>query len=98
WLYEAKKLEGDAHLAEGKRFGRDAAFDLDRMMQSFEPAATAYAEAAVIARSDPAVHEAECELWTQVVIASDARPELLHPRFEKAKGACGKALAADPQR
>ena len=98
WLYEAKKLEGDAHLAEGKRFGRDAEFDLDRMMRSFEPAAAAYAEAATIARSDPAVHEAECELWTQVVIASDARPELLHPSFERARGACEKALAADPQR
>ncbi|MDC3954796.1 serine/threonine-protein kinase [Polyangium jinanense] len=98
WLHEAKKLEGDAHFAEGKRFGRDAAFDYDRMMRSFEPAAAAYAEAASIARSDPAVHEAECELWTQVVFASDARPELLRPSFEKAVSACGKALAADPQR
>ncbi|MDI1429124.1 serine/threonine-protein kinase [Polyangium sorediatum] len=98
WLHEAKKLEGDAHFAEGKRFGRDAAFDYDKMMQSFEPAAAAYAEAASIARSDPAVHEAECELWTQIVLASDARPELLRPSFEKATSACGKALVADPQR
>ena len=98
WLHEAKKLEGDAHFAEGKRFGRDAAFDYDKMMRSFEPAAAAYAEAASIARSDPAVHEAECELWTQVVFASDARPALLRPSFDKAITACGKAFAADPQR
>ncbi|MRG95423.1 serine/threonine-protein kinase [Polyangium spumosum] len=98
WLHEAKKLEGDAHFAEGKRFGRDAAFDHEKMMRAFEPAAAAYAEAASIARSDPAVHEAECELWTQVVIASDARPEQLRPSFERATSACGKALVADPQR
>ncbi|MDI3282548.1 serine/threonine-protein kinase [Polyangium sp. 15x6] len=98
WLHEAKKLEGDAHFAEGKRFGRDAAFDYDKMMRSFEPAAAAYAEAASIARSDPAVHEAECDLWTQVVNVADARPELLRPSFEKATNACGRALAADPQR
>ncbi|MDI1477267.1 serine/threonine-protein kinase [Polyangium sp. y55x31] len=98
WLHEAKKLEGDAHFAEGKRFGRDAAFDDEKMMRSFEPAAAAYAEAAAIARSDPAVHEAECELWTQIVLASESRPELLRPSFEKAKGACEKALAADAER
>jgi serine/threonine-protein kinase len=98
WLHEAKKLEGDALFAEGKRFGRDAAFDYDKMMRSFEPAAAAYADAAAIARSDPAVHEAECELWTQVVFASDARPEVLRPSFDKAMSACEKAFAADPHR
>jgi len=98
WLHEAKKLEGDVFLARGKQFGRDATFDHDKMMASFEPAAAAYEEAADIARSDPAVHEAECELWTQVVLASDARPDLLRPSFEKATRACGNALAADPRR
>jgi len=95
WLHEAKKLEGDARFAEGSRFRRDAAFDLDRMMQAFEPAAEAYAAAAEIARSDPAVHEAECELWSQVVLASDARPSLLRPSFEKARRACERAITAD---
>ncbi|MDI1450968.1 serine/threonine-protein kinase [Polyangium sp. 6x1] len=98
WLHEAKKLEGDAHFAEGKRFGRDAAFDDDKMMRSFEPAAAAYAEAASIARSDPAVHEAECELWTQILFASDTQPDRLRPSFEAARRACEKALVADPQR
>ncbi|MDC3957470.1 serine/threonine-protein kinase [Polyangium jinanense] len=98
WLHEAKKLEGDALFAEGSRFRRDAAFDLDRMMLAFEPAAAAYAAAAEIARSDPAIHEAECELWIQVVLASDARPALLRPSFEKARRACDRAIAADAQR
>ncbi|UQA55542.1 serine/threonine-protein kinase [Polyangium aurulentum] len=95
WLHEAKKLEGDARFAEGSRWKRDAAFDWDRMSVELERAAEAYAAAAEIARSDPAVHEAECELWTEQVLASDARPELLRPSFEKAERACNRAIAAD---
>lgn len=98
WLYEAKKLEGDAFFSEGKRYGRDAAFDDDKMMALFEPAAAAYAEAAVIARSDPLVHEAECEVWTQILAASDVRPKRLRASFDKAKNACEKAIAADSER
>jgi len=98
WLYEAKKLEGDAFFASGKRFQRDASFDYDKMMREIQPAAEAYAAAAEIARSDPAVHEAACELWTQVMLASDARPDLLRPSFEKARNACEEALAADTKK
>ncbi len=35
WLYEAKKLEGDAHYAMGSLFRHDAAFDWDKMMALF---------------------------------------------------------------
>jgi serine/threonine-protein kinase len=96
WLHEAKKLEGDARFAEGSRWRRDAAFDRDRMMQEFEPAAEAYAAAADIARSDPQVHEAACELWIQTIYASEARPDARSQSFEKAKLACGRAILASP--
>jgi serine/threonine-protein kinase len=97
WLYEAKKLEGDARFAEGSQWKHDAAFDYDRMMKEFGPAAEAYAAAAAIATSDPAVHEAECELWIQVVLASGVRPASLGPDFEKAKLSCERAVAASPK-
>ena len=63
WLYEAKKLEGDVLFAMGSQTGHDKAFDAKRTGELFERAAKAYAAAAEVGRSDPAVHEAECDLW-----------------------------------
>ena len=94
WLEEAKRLEGDAHFAMGRRFGADAAFDYDRMMVDYRAAAEAYRAAAEIARSDPQVHEAACRLWAQIMLASSARPETLRPSHEEAAAACGRAIAA----
>ncbi len=94
WLYEAKRLEGDAHFAIGSRFGADAAFDYDRMMIDYRAAAEAYRSAAEIARSDPEVHEAECRLWAQIMNASTAHPETLQSSYEQATAACGRALSS----
>jgi serine/threonine-protein kinase len=94
WLYEAKKLEGDALFARGSRFGPDAAFDYDRMIVDFEAAAAAYANAADIARSDPRVHEAECRLWAQVMNAAPVHRESLRASHDRAKAACERAIAA----
>ncbi|WP_437675776.1 protein kinase domain-containing protein [Sorangium sp. So ce131] len=98
WLYEAKKLEGDARFALGSRFRHDAAFDIDRMMEHFQLAAEAYGVASEVARSDPRVHEGECELWAQVMNAATARRETLRSSFDKAKAACGRAIAASSRR
>jgi eukaryotic-like serine/threonine-protein kinase len=95
WLYEAKKLEGDARFAMGSRFRHDEAFDYDRMSVEFQAAAESYQRAAEIARSDSRVHLAECELWAQTMNAVTARKESLMPSFEKAKAACGRAITAD---
>jgi serine/threonine-protein kinase len=94
WLYEARKLEGDARFALGSRFRADAAFDRGRMTAELQAAAAAYAGAAEIARSDPRVHEAECELWVQVMNAAYASHEPLRPSYEKAREACQRAIAA----
>jgi hypothetical protein len=94
WLYEAKKLEGDARFAIGSRYGPDAAFDYDRMTVEFQAAAEAYAGAAEIARSDPRVHEAECRLWAQVMNAATTHTDSLRPSHDRAKAACDRAIAA----
>lgn len=94
WLYEAKKLEGDAHFADGSRFRHDADFDYEKMMSRFRLAAEAYASASEAGRSDPRVHEAECELWVQVMNSSFSREDAIKPSFEKADAACAKALRA----
>jgi serine/threonine-protein kinase len=94
WLPDAKKLEGDVHFAEGSRFRPDAAFDYDRMMLHFNRSYEAYQRAAAIARSDPEVHSAECELWIQVMSASQARPESLGSSFDKARLACERGVAS----
>ena len=94
WLYEAKKLEGDAHYALGSPFRHDAAFDWDKMMAHFQPAAEAYRAAAEIARSDPGVHRAECELWEKIGLAEGGRNGDTTSAFEQAGRACGRAVAA----
>ncbi len=76
------------------RYRADAAFDYDRMMIWFRQAEDAYRAAADLGRSDPAVHEAECDLWTQRMNAATQRNESLHPSFEAARAACERALTA----
>jgi serine/threonine-protein kinase len=94
WLYEARKLEGDALFARGSRFRYGAAFDHDRMMASYGLAAEAYRAAAEIGRSDPEIYLGACEIWIQVMSAASAHPATLRESSEKAQAACGQAIAA----
>ncbi|HEU4538716.1 MAG TPA: serine/threonine protein kinase, partial [Polyangiaceae bacterium] len=97
WMHEAKKLEGDALFALGSRHRADKAFDYDKAMAAFERAARAYAEAAELGRSDPAVHAADCELWAQIMNAASEHGGPVRPGFERARAACERAIAASPQ-
>jgi serine/threonine-protein kinase len=94
WLYEAKKLEGDARFAVGNRYRADAAFDYDRMTVEFRAAAEAYASAGEIARSDPRVHTAACVLGGQIMNAAAMRSEPLRPSHDQARAACDRAIGA----
>ncbi len=97
WLYEAKKLEGDVLFALGSRTRADKnPFDYDRTMDYFGQAAAAYAAAADIARSDPAVHESACDLWIQAMNAAGEHGAPIRPAFEQARGACERAIVASP--
>src|SRR5262249_6263228 len=78
------------------RYRHDADFDWDKMMAHFGPGAEAYRVAADIARSDPDVHRAACELWLQIMYATDYKRESPYPAFDKAKTACERAVEASP--
>jgi eukaryotic-like serine/threonine-protein kinase len=94
WLYEAKRLEGDAYFMLGSRFRHDADFDWDKMMEHFGPAGEAYRNASEIARSAPDVHGAECELWFQIMYGFASKRESPIAAFEKAKAACERSVKA----
>jgi len=94
WLYEAKKLEADALFAEGSKVRHDAAFDFDKMMQSFDPAAAAYEIASRMGESDPAAHLAECVLWEKIARAADANGKPPDKEIDKAEAACSRAVIA----
>ncbi|MFO0585999.1 MAG: serine/threonine-protein kinase [Polyangiaceae bacterium] len=96
WLYEAKKLEGDVLFAMGSQTGHDKAFDAARTKALFERSAKAYEEAADIGRSDPAVHEAACDMWIQAMYTAGEAGESMRPEFDRAKAACGRAITASP--
>ncbi len=97
WLYEAKKLEGDVLFALGNLTGHDKLFDHARTSRHFEEAASAYRAAADVARSDPAVHEAECSLWIQAMNAAAEHGDSMRPGFERARSACERAIIASPR-
>ncbi|XXX81435.1 serine/threonine-protein kinase [Sorangium sp. So ce134] len=98
WLHEAKKLEGDVLFAMGSRYRHDAAtFDFEKMKGHFDRAAEAYGIAAEHGRSDPSVHAAACELWTQTMNAAGKHGASMRPSFERARQACGRAIAASPR-
>jgi serine/threonine-protein kinase len=98
WLYEAEVLVGDTHYAVGSQWRPDSAFDYDKMMAHFTPAAEAYRRAASMARSDPAVHEAECELGFHFLSADGRRGVSPRDSFERAKPACDQAVLTSSKR
>jgi predicted Ser/Thr protein kinase len=92
WMYEPKKLEGDALYAEGSKYRHDTAFDYEKMKGYFDRAAEAYRAAAEMGSSDPDVHLAECELWEKMGWAASAQGLPPGPPFEAAKAACDRAV------
>ncbi|PTL82892.1 serine/threonine-protein kinase [Vitiosangium sp. GDMCC 1.1324] len=92
WMYEPKKLEGDALYAEGSKYRHDAAFDYEKMKGYFERAADAYRVAAEMGSSDPAIYQAQCELWEKMGWADFSRDLPPGPSFATAEVACNRAV------
>jgi serine/threonine-protein kinase len=97
WLYEAKKLEGDALRALGSQYDISARFDWDKMMAYMKPAAEAYRVAAETARSDPEVHLAACELWANITQVTLSKGEPLNASLSSADETCARAIQASPR-
>lgn len=96
WLYEARKLEGDVRVAQGRRLEAQGLYE--QALSSYEAAGVAYQAAIAYARSDAALYEAECERWLEVVGVRLRRGESPIPTIEKAVGACGVAQRINPDR
>jgi serine/threonine-protein kinase len=95
WLYEAKKLEGDARFAAGT-FANDHG-QKEQARSELEKAAAAYRVAADMARSDATIHEALAEAWLQLLRMDTWQSRPFQPALEAALAACNEALAANPR-
>lgn len=94
WLYEAKKLEGDARFASGlheSESGRK-----EEGYHLLELAVEAYDAAAAIATSDAAVHQALCEAQIQILKLQTWDSVPYQHAFDQARKACDDAFAASP--
>ncbi len=95
WLYEARKLEGDALFEAGM-----AATDSGKRNEArvlFGKAISAYEQGATMARSDAEVHEALCGAWIQQ-LALDRWERTPHQTaFDAAVSTCDASLAANPR-
>jgi len=94
WMYEPKKLEGDALYAEGSKYRHDAAFDYEKMKGYFDRAAEAYRVAAEIGSSDPSLYRAQCELWEKMGWAAFSQGVPPGPPLQAAEEACRRAVQA----
>ncbi|HZF55135.1 MAG TPA: protein kinase [Polyangiaceae bacterium] len=94
WLYEAKKLEGDILKANGDE--RSERGDHEVALEAYREAASAMKAASDIARSDAAVHEAEADVWLQMIDVYRLRAVDPSSAVANALAALDKVLASDP--
>jgi eukaryotic-like serine/threonine-protein kinase len=94
WLYEAKKIEGDARFALGM-LATDAGRS-DEARGELAKSISAYNRAANLARGDGILHEALAEVWIQVMDLDVRQGRLSKEPFEAALSACDQALMANP--
>ena len=95
WLYEAKKLEGDALFDAGM-----AAVDQGRKEDArtlFGRASEAYEKGATMARSDGELHEAACGTWLQRLALDRWEGKPYQGAFDAALSSCDAALVANPR-
>lgn len=94
WFYEAPALRGDVLQARAQR--RWDAGDRDGALADFEAGRRAYAAAAAVGESAPAVHEALGELEFAAMRMELYGQGDVKPRFERGEEAVRRALAAQP--
>ncbi|MDI1445410.1 serine/threonine-protein kinase [Polyangium sp. 6x1] len=95
WLYEAKKLEGDARFEAGITASESGRQEEGRRLLAL--AIEAYQAASAMARSDAVVHEALAEAWNQRLLLDIWEGRPYRAAFEAALAACDAALASNPK-
>jgi predicted Ser/Thr protein kinase len=94
WLYEAKKLEGDARFAAGLIESESG--HKEEGYRLLNLAVDAYGAASAIATSDSAIHEALAEAWIQILKRQSWEGISFQNAFAAALGACDDAIKANP--
>lgn len=100
WNNEARLLQAESHVrvARTKRWAGDVSSAKD----SFQRARAVYEQAAVIAPSDPRIHDGLCQIAaTQMQIAGPFSTQFGSAddrSFEEARSACTRTLVVNPER
>jgi serine/threonine-protein kinase len=95
WLHEAEEVIGRAHVARARAAADDARY-ADAQAE-LDAAADAYRTALDLARSDPALLDAECERGATAMALPRARnAHATAPQIDAAYEACRRALVATP--
>jgi eukaryotic-like serine/threonine-protein kinase len=92
WLYEAKKLEGDIRLAQGRELSDKGQYE--EALSTFAGAGEIYGAAAKVGQSDETVYLADAERLIEVMNLQARHG--VSPAVEAVDSACDKALAANP--
>ena len=95
WLYEARKLEGDALFEAGMMAAEQGRREDARVL--FGKAIDAYEQGATMARSDAEVHEALCGTWIQRLTLDRYEGKPYQVAFERALSSCDAAIQANPR-
>lgn len=96
WLYEARVLTGDVLVEAAVEQARRGA--VETAVASLDRAGTAYAAAAEIGRSDPAVYAGDCARWTQLMEIEARQGDDPTAAYDGATEACTTAADIDPDR
>jgi serine/threonine-protein kinase len=95
WLYETKKLEGDARFEAGITASESGNKGEARRLLSLS--VEAYKVAAAIGRSDASIHEALAESWIQILMLDTWEGRPYRVAFEAVLSACDDAGKANPR-
>ncbi len=95
WLYEAKKLKGDAMQEQALERFLDGASE--KAESGLRSAIAHYNEAATVGRSDIAVYEARSEAWAQLIAQRYERGLSIRELLPKAQSDCQATIQIAPQ-
>jgi serine/threonine-protein kinase len=95
WLYEAKKTEAEVYFTRGTALHEKGKHE--EALSDYRRAVECYQDAAVMARSDPTIHEAEAEAWIQVMVIEGPSGSDLEKPFLHAIASSDNAILAEPR-